>query len=201
MSKLPKRQDISESQDEELDDIEDEEMPELETPQVPEYKLVDVMREIKSLSNDFCAMSEAVKALGADVIKNNEENAAVFTDFQAQIQELQRAFIAVTDQVLAIPQTKTPIRRVEPDKPATQQTSESGVTEAELDSIDWRDSKGNYGGQWIFRWEKGSKNPYEKTEKLQGIIINGGGKAKLFGRTYKFSGDNGMFIARTDKKR
>jgi len=75
------------------------ETPKLEKQKVPKPKLIDVMRELKTLSNDLATMTEAVKALGKEVIDSNTGTQSALTDLAVKMSDLQGAFIKTVSDV------------------------------------------------------------------------------------------------------
>lgn len=170
-NKLPKRQDGKDTT--------------LESPQpvdVPEPKHIDLMREIKTLRGDLGIAIEAVKALGADVIENNNMQSAAMTDLNHQMQELQRAFINVVSKGFEAPAT-TP-----------KQTMPSDL--GDLESLPWKDNK--Y-GQYIFRYQRDSNQVTQGAEKLVEALLKAEKHSLKFdGRTYRLSGDGYKFVNRSE---
>lgn len=71
----------------------------LKPQKVPDPKLIDVMREIKTMQNELNVAIEAVKALGKDVIDNNQATQGALTDLAVKMSDLQGAFIKTVSNV------------------------------------------------------------------------------------------------------
>lgn len=147
--------------------------------EVPEPTLMDIMREMKTLRNDVNVALEATKALGSDVLRGQQETAAVFTDFQMQIQELQRAFINVASQGFNAPAT------------AQKQSNVGDLTKIKWTQKSW--------GDWAWANKRdGSPNP--DTASLIAAINSSSQKAVLVdGMEYTLSKD-GKFLNRRKPK-
>jgi hypothetical protein len=70
----------------------------LKPQKVPDPKLIDVMREIKTMQNELNVAIEAVKALGKDVIDSNQQTQGALTDLAVKMSDLQGAFIRTVSE-------------------------------------------------------------------------------------------------------
>jgi len=175
---------------------------EFEKVTVPEkIELQDLYLKVATYQNDVQGMVAAIKDLGKNMYEQNQETQRLVDGLIDQMCRLNEAFVGVAADNADIRTLlkNVPLRNVAPKQEAVL-IPKASLSESELDSIRWTDSKGEYGGQWAFRFKKGTSTVTPEAVKLVEAIINGGGKIKLYGRGYKFSGENGMFIARTDKK-
>jgi len=131
-----------------------EEVTKLEEVTIPEYTFVDVMREIKTLSNDLATMTEAVKALGKEVIDSNTGTQSALTDLALKMGDLQTAFIKTVAS--AQPQSSHKVATKMP----VQKSETSGIRRvssqfdpADLMQHSWKGKKNGSGG-----YERGSLN-------------------------------------------
>jgi len=132
---------------------------------VPEPKLIDVMREIKTLRADFGVLSQAVKALGKDVITKNERAETVYGDMVAKMSNLQDAFIKTLNVTNVSKVTKQP------------QNSHNVATKSQFDPADlmehkgWKSKKrpdgGYYDGSLSWGWDFVDKFKKETVEALR----------------------------------
>ena len=97
-----------------------EEEPLLEEVKMPEYKLIDVIREFKTVRNDINVFLEQVKALGSEVVKNNEEVLARLEIQNSDFHEIKDAIVYGLAN-LARPQTA--VQQPQTAQQVTRQTS------------------------------------------------------------------------------
>jgi len=104
---------------------------------------MDVMREIKTLRADFGVLSQAVKALGKDVLAKNERAEAVYGDMVAKMSNLQDAFIKTL--------TVTKVSNVTNVSKVTKQpqNSHNVATKSQFDPADLMQHQ----------WKRGKKKP------------------------------------------
>lgn len=159
-----------------------EESPTPQPVEVPMPKLIDVMREIKTLRNDVNLFLEQVKALGSDIVKSREELNDVFTDFGAQIQELQRAFINVVSKGFEALAT-TP-----------KQTTSSDL--GNVESLRWSDKPW---GQWAFATTREGEVIADASKLVTALKQSEKRKLSADGYDYSLSKD-GKFIQRRKRK-
>lgn len=111
-----------------------EEKKQAELPQPvppPEPTLIDVINKINLLKEDIGVALEAVKALGADVIKNNREQAAAMTDLSKQMANLNTAFVKALAEA---PRAAAPTQKAKPAKGVIyQKLRDYGVPQDGLD--------------------------------------------------------------------
>ena len=157
-------------------------------PTAPEPTLRDVLMKVVILSNDVNEFLEAIKALGAEMLKSR-------TELDDQMGKLNSAFVEVIGTVAELRnEVRVPKSRYIVDQIVDQKQRPPEPTAGNYDSLPWRD---NQYGQWIFaKNQEGQITP--GAEKLTADLIAAGGKLKnVGGRDYRLQD---KFINRSKKK-
>jgi hypothetical protein len=172
----------------------EEELVEAPTPEQPTFEkateftptIEDIWRKIQLYRDDVNVAIEAIRALGKDMLVQQENMQNLTMDLTYEMANLNKAFVK------AIAEAPTVNSQV-PQATATGQPAPVAPTQAYIEGIHWMEGK--Y-GHFIFVHEKDSQELNKYAVELINYLNAVGGKANLYGKGYKI---NGNYLNQSDK--
>lgn len=168
------------------------EVPEatFEKADIPEPTITDCIIKIQVLSDEVRTAIEAIKALGQEVIKNNEEVMAQLGAFEGEMHIIKDAIVYGLANLTKPQQQAT--RQV---ASAAPQQTQPNITKEEIEALNWKD---NQYGQWTFAYTQDGQVT-QGAEKIVSALKANDNKIKgLYGRDYRL---NDKFLNRSKEKR